>query len=62
MSNTDLKQCVCCSEWKPKDAYSRNKRTSDGLAIYCRVCNARKQREWKRAHPELADRYRGRVK
>ena len=47
-----VKQCSKCRETLPRDAFSKNVQNPDGLAYYCRLCNAEKQREWKTAHPE----------
>lgn len=48
------KQCSHpeCREWLPLSQFSKNSQTPDGLAYYCRSCNAKKQREWKQEHPE----------
>lgn len=46
------KQCSKCRDWLPLSQFSKNSQTPDGLAYYCRLCNAEKQREWKNDHPE----------
>ena len=32
------RHCASCGEWKPLDAYHRNKRSWDGLHAYCKAC------------------------
>ncbi|WP_405620196.1 endonuclease VII domain-containing protein [Streptomyces sp. NBC_00076] len=32
------KQCRGCDSWLPEDAFSRNRRCSDGFAVYCGRC------------------------
>jgi hypothetical protein len=38
------KFCHLCRTTKPREAYSRNRTSSDGLQAYCKVCVATKQR------------------
>jgi len=57
-----LKTCSKCKDPKPASAFSKNRQNPDGLAYYCRTCNAAKQKEWKHANPILANLYRGRLK
>lgn len=47
-----MKTCTECKTPLPLDQFSKNRQNPDGLAYYCRACNARKQREWKHAHPD----------
>lgn len=35
-----------------KDKFSPDKRRPDGLCVYCKTCNAARQRAWKHANPE----------
>lgn len=46
----------------PTTAFASDKSRLDGLAPYCRLCAATKQREWKRRNPEkvraMKNRYR----
>jgi hypothetical protein len=46
------KRCTCCGLTKAHADFSKNAQNADGLAYYCRLCNAEKQREWKHANPE----------
>jgi hypothetical protein len=46
------KRCTNCRGIKNLDDFSANAQNPDGLAYYCRRCNAEKQRDWKHAHPE----------
>ena len=48
------KTCSMCSEAKPFDAFAKNKRMKDGLAVRCRVCNAATSKAWREANPERA--------
>ena len=47
-----MKHCPLCNSNKPDAEFSKNAQNRDGLAYYCRVCNAAKQREWKKANPD----------
>jgi len=46
------KRCTCCRRLKSVDDFSANAQNPDGLAYYCRKCNAAKQRAWKQANPK----------
>lgn len=46
------KRCTKCRKVKGFDAFSDNAQNADGLAYYCRPCNAGKMRQWKREHVE----------
>jgi hypothetical protein len=54
------KFCADCKENKPNAEFSKNAQNKDGMAVYCRTCNARKQREWKLAHQEKVRLWRAR--
>lgn len=43
------KRCTCCRKVKDFDEFSSNSQNPDGMAYYCRTCNAKKMRDWKRA-------------
>lgn len=62
LTQLNRKKCSCCKGLKPLTEFSKNRSTPDGLAYYCRPCNQEKQRQWKHDNPELADKYRGRVR
>lgn len=36
----------------PKSEFTRDARRDDGLCVYCKVCNATRQRAWKHANPD----------
>lgn len=38
--SNNLKRCSKCHEWKPRDAFSRNRTLGDGLQRRCKACNA----------------------
>lgn len=61
-----MKTCANCKTAYPLEYFSKNRQNADGLACYCRACNARKQREWKYANHakvlEWKKRYRERMK
>lgn len=41
------KECSSCKEWKTLDAFCKDKGAKwDGLAYYCKVCHATRQREY----------------
>lgn len=40
------KRCARCEEIKPHAQWSRNATSSDGLAAYCKACNAVRDRAW----------------
>ena len=45
-----MKRCPCCGETKSADKFPRNRRTKDGLAVYCKPChNARGRASRERA-------------
>lgn len=35
-----------------KSEFTKDARRDDGLCVYCRTCNATRQRAWKRANPD----------
>jgi hypothetical protein len=41
-----LKRCFRCDESKDDSEFTKNKRTKDGLAVYCIPCNREAQRVW----------------
>jgi 5-methylcytosine-specific restriction endonuclease McrA len=58
-----LKRCSRCHEWKPFEAFSRDKSMADGLRHYCKACISARYREnpephkkraseWNKANPE----------
>lgn len=48
-----MKQCSGpCGLPKPYADFSKNRQNSDGYAIYCRVCNRAKIKQWRKANPE----------
>ena len=53
------RRCSSCGEFKPVDAYSKNKASSDGLQYHCRVCQKRRWDarpvEERRAHYRAVD-------
>lgn len=55
-----MKRCSHCGKMKGPDAFSLNRQTLDGLAYYCKPCNAEKQREWKHANPTKVKRMKRR--
>lgn len=40
-----MKRCPDCGEWKPSDAFPRNRRTKDGRHPYCKPCHNTRGRE-----------------
>jgi len=53
------KRCSCCDARHPLSAFGRNCQTKDGLHYYCKVCAAKKQKQWARANPATVKRMRG---
>lgn len=51
-----MKRCAMCGEWLPVDAFPRDKNRSDGLFIYCKICNSERH---KRIHLERLDTVHG---
>lgn len=49
-----MKFCKKCSETKSLDNFSKNKRTKDGLAQYCKKCIYSYVSEWQKKHPDRA--------
>ena len=47
-----VKTCSMCGETKPLEAFAKNRRMKDGLAVRCRVCNAATAKAWREANPE----------
>lgn len=45
------RRCPRCKDRKPASAYTRNKRTRDGLSCYCKPCTADYGREWLKHNP-----------
>lgn len=47
------RRCASCGETKPVEDFGKgNKSCKDGLSVYCRPCNAKRQQEWRKANPE----------
>lgn len=44
------KKCSICKQWLPLTQFPRNKYQWDGLNTYCRICSARKKREYYKRH------------
>ena len=55
---SDGKVCKGCGEFKPLDAFNRNKRMKDGLSSKCRECDAEYRRAWYRANWDRCKEYR----
>lgn len=52
---TEYKNCPNCSFKNgplPTSAFGKNSGTPDGLSTYCKECNNRIQREWKKSNPD----------
>ena len=56
MSVIPSKFCYGSADQPPhlaaKSEFSADRTREDGLCVYCKVCNAARQRAWKHAHPE----------
>jgi hypothetical protein len=52
------KTCSCCKLPKDIGEFGRNIRSPDGRHWYCRACNNKKQREWKKANVDKVKRWR----
>lgn len=60
---TTLKRCPdlhCPAKGLPQplENFGQNLSSNDGYTFYCRLCHARRQKEWKAAHPEKAKQWR----
>lgn len=40
-----VKRCPDCKDWKPAEAFPRNRRMKDGRHTYCKECNNARSRE-----------------
>lgn len=62
----DLKRCSCCHELKSPKEFGLNATTPDGLMYYCRSCVRVRQKEYRKAKPEICNaaqqRYRDRLR
>lgn len=47
-----MKRCPGCGEMKPFTAFGRNRRMSDGLQSWCKVCHGAAKRRWDAKNPE----------
>lgn len=47
-----MKKCPKCSKSKPNKEFHKNKSKQDGLASYCKTCNANRQLKWKEKNRE----------
>jgi hypothetical protein len=56
------KHCPKCQTSKELQEFSSNIRNPDGLAVYCRICNAEKQREWKHANKDKVKAWKARYR
>ncbi len=54
MSDPRVKTCPKCGIEKSVEAFSRNRRSRDGLFAWCRSCAVEKTRQWRLAHPDIA--------
>lgn len=52
MDESTSKTCTGCSLALPLSEFHRNKRKPDGLQLYCKVCAAELQRQYRRRKPE----------
>lgn len=57
----NMKHCKKCNESKPSDSFHKDKRSRDGLYVYCKECNKAKSRAWNADNRDkIADRDRKR--
>ena len=47
-----MKYCKACDKTKEDDEFGNNASSSTGLTSYCKECERKRSREWKKAHPE----------
>lgn len=55
-----MKMCPKCPEganWHQDSAFSRNRRTKDGLNLYCKACTSEYMKEWRARHQENVRQY-----
>lgn len=55
-----LRRCARCKQVKPVEDFSGtnpNRRTKDSKSVYCRPCEAERQREWRVTHPGYSTKY-----
>lgn len=64
MLHEATKACSRCKQSKPVSSFGRNKKTADGLFVWCRECCNAYRREWTKNNPERhkANKKRERVK
>lgn len=58
---TAYKKCPDCSFKNgplPTSRFGKNSNNPDGLATYCKECNNRRQREWKKNNPNKVSQWR----
>lgn len=48
----DTKKCPKCGESKSFEDFCKDKANKDGLKCYCKTCNVKLVREWRKANPE----------
>ena len=48
-----MKICYKCKLKKPLKSFALNKQTSDGIAFYCKECNAKEAKEYRRSRDGL---------
>jgi hypothetical protein len=46
------KKCACCDRVKPSAEFSKNSTKKDGLWIYCKECDALRNRGWRKDNPD----------
>jgi hypothetical protein len=51
-TETELKQCSKCKEYKELDLFSNHKSTKDGKQSYCKSCDTANHRAYREANPE----------
>lgn len=48
---THSKRCARCNDTKPLAEFNKNLKHKDGLASWCKVCNAANMRQWAKDNP-----------
>ena len=51
------KQCGKCGENKPVEAFAKRTRSKDGRQAYCKVCNSKNSKKFRKENPDYHNEY-----
>jgi 5-methylcytosine-specific restriction endonuclease McrA len=52
LDSDNLKPCSKCGEWKPREAFYKARKHSDGLMSHCKSCQSEMSRRYREANPD----------